>query len=157
MSGTKTSPPKYDMALSGKPFNHHNDTWLWLLIWKEKFLNRNTAFFNPQLKTSIHCTFPCDAKAKNCQVVLSYVNINQSSTIMKAAYNMLCIFFWSRSSPSSFSFEYGHISSVLLILLLLPSCTCGMSSSPGAILAESIQFQPVHPRCFCPCDSHWQL
>lgn len=55
------------MALSGKLFNHHNDTWLWLLIWKEKFLNRNTAFFNPLLKTSIHCTFPCDAKAKNCQ------------------------------------------------------------------------------------------
>lgn len=63
---------------------------------------------------------------------------------------MLCIFFWSGSSLSSFSFEHGHISSVLLILLLLPSCACGTSSSPGAVLAEPNRFQPVHPRCFCP-------
>jgi len=56
------------------------------------------------LKTSIHCTFPYNSKAKNCQVILSYVNKNQSSPIMKAAYNMLCCFLWNQVLPQLFSF-----------------------------------------------------
>lgn len=62
------------------------------------------SFFNILLKTSVHCTLPCDSKATNCQLILSYVNKNQSSTIMKAAYKVLLYFILEQVLPQLFSF-----------------------------------------------------
>jgi len=89
------------------------------------------------LKTSIQCTFHCGSKAKNCQVILSYVNKNQSSTIMKAAYNMLLYFLCKQILPRLFPFlNSGRTSSVSPLLLWLFICVHAESSSVRTSSAE---------------------
>lgn len=153
-SSTRTSPPKYDMALSGKVFNRHKHTWLWLLVQKEKFLNRNTAFFICCLKFQFTVLFLATLKLKIARVF----SLMWIKAFMKAAYNMLCIFFWSRSSPSFFSFlNMAGPHQFSFSSCLLPSSVSGMSSSTRAILAEPNQLQLLRLRCLYPCNSHCQL
>lgn len=94
-------------------------------------------------KTSIQCTFHCGSKAKNCQVILSYVNKNQSSTIMKAAYNMLLYFLCKQILPRLFPFlNTGRTSSVSPLLLWLFICVHAESSSARTSSAEANWSQP---------------
>lgn len=126
----------------GYDFISKKRSFLILQFKKLLLKNLNSLFFLATLKLKIARFFS-----------VMWVKISQAPLGRLPTVCIVCSFEAS-PPPALCSFECDCTSSVLVFLLLLPSCASGMSSSMRAIWAKSNQFHLLRWRCLCWCNSY---